>query len=163
MICALALLICAGCAGIATRPSPIAENFSVVVAGTNGNAGIYCSGSPTAEGWEILRAMGVWKSVDLDTLPDPMVPGIVSRQFAIDDWQQMFGPVEPQLESALAEIAPGTIVHCRHGMNRSRTLMILYRVRICGWTKDRAIAEAAQYGWHGSLPALKDYVQDLKP
>ena len=160
-ICATSLLCLVGCVTqIANRQSPIAENFAVVVAATNGAAGIYCSGTPTARGWEVLRGMGVMKSVNLDTVADPVVNGIVSRQFAIDDWQQTFGTVGPQLEAALLEIGPGAVVHCRHGANRSRTLIILYRMRVLGWSKARAIAEAEQFGWGNSLPALKKYVED---
>ncbi len=162
LLLSLAILIM-GAMGCATRGSDrrsdIADNFAVVAAGTNGVAGIYRSGTPTAAGWEALRGMGVVRSVNLDTTSDPVVSGIVSRQFAMDAWQQMFGPVGPQLEAALLEVGPGTIVHCAYGANRTGTLVILYRMRVCGWSKARAIAEADGLGWGNSMPALKEYVE----
>jgi hypothetical protein len=46
------------------------------------------------------------------------------------------------------------------GMNRTRTVVILYRMRVCHWNKERAVAEAVRYGWETSFPALLKYVGD---
>lgn len=87
--------------------------------------------------------------------------GMTVYYIPIDSLQQVFGPVHVQLYTALAHVKEGTFWHCSRGSNRSGTLGILYRIRVDHWTKAQAITEADLLGWGTSLPALKDFVEDL--
>jgi hypothetical protein len=114
---------------------------------------------PTA--WAYLRSLGLTKCIKLNTEPGDELSGMVVVRFPITTPDQIWGPVKEQLEGALTAIAPGTYVHCEIGENRTGTLMILYRMRVCGWTKEMAITEAKNFEWEWSLPALQLFVAGL--
>lgn len=40
-----------------------------------------------------------------------------------------------------------TLVHCQHGQDRTGLVIAAYRVRVMGWTKDSAMAEARDFGY----------------
>lgn len=54
-------------------------------------------------------------------------------------------------------------VHCQHGADRTGTMVAIYRVAVCGWTKEQAIAEMTQekYGFHSIWKNLIRYVRNL--
>ena len=54
-------------------------------------------------------------------------------------------------------------VHCQHGADRTGMMCAIYRVAVCGWTKDEAIAEMTSggFGFHSIWANLVDYVRDL--
>lgn len=119
-------------------------------------------GQPKDKGaWEYIRSLGAERSVKLNLEPGDEDSGLTVLRFPITTVQQIWGPVKPQLEAALAEIVPGTYVHCEIGENRTGTLIILYRIRVCGWSKEMAIAEAKRFEWEWSLPALQLFVHEL--
>ncbi len=41
--------------------------------------------------------------------------------------------------------------HCRGGRHRTGTLIAVYRVTDCGWTKEQAFGEMMKYGWYDAL------------
>jgi protein-tyrosine phosphatase len=49
--------------------------------------------------------------------------------------------------------------HCRGGRHRTGTLVAVYRVTDCGWTKEQAFEEMKKYGWYSALghKPLKDW------
>ena len=123
---------------------------------------VYRGGQPRdAMAWSHLRSLGITTVVKLNTEPGDETSGLIVCPFPITTVQQIFGPVEGQLNSALSAITNGTYVHCELGENRTGTLIILYRIRVCGWTKEMAIAEANETDWGWSLPALKIFVAEL--
>jgi protein tyrosine/serine phosphatase len=124
--------------------------------------GLYRGGQPKdAAAWEYLRSLGCNAVIKLNTEPGDEESGMIVQRFPITTPQQIWGPVKAQLYAALAAIAPGTYIHCEAGENRTGTLVILYRVKVCGWTKDMAIAEAKKFEWEWSLPALQIFVEEL--
>lgn len=153
----LLLLIC----GCATYPVTHGiPNFATV------DPGIVRGGQPTAEGFMWLRANGYTNIIKLNpesegTDAAAKSLGMTVYYIPIDSLQQVFGPVHVQLYTALAHVKEGTFWHCSRGSNRSGTLGILYRIRVDHWTKAQAITEADLLGWGTSLPALKDFVEDL--
>lgn len=129
--------------------------------------GIWRGGQPSLSGWTYLKGVGVSNVVKLNVESEgsdasAKALGFRVAYIPITTQQQMIGPVRPQLELALKEIHPGTFVHCTHGVNRTGTLIILYRIKVDGWIKPGAIAEADSFGWDSSFHALKDFVEDLK-
>ena len=124
--------------------------------------GLYRGGQPKdARAWEYLRSLGLTSVIKLNTESGDELSGMIVQPFPITTVQQIWGPVKPQLESALAAISPGTYVHCEIGENRTGTLIIFYRMRVCGWTKAMAVAEAKKFEWEWSLPALQVFVEEL--
>lgn len=152
----LAALALAGCA---THPLPNGiPNFAPVA------PALYRGGQPTAAGWAYLRTLGVTNIIKLNLEPENAPADFSIHPFPISPWQEIFGPVASDLEAAYALLLSNlqsnipTLVHCTEGANRTGALIILYRLRISGWPKPAAIAEANLYGWPNTLPALKDYI-----
>ena len=114
-----------------------------------------------AAAWAYLKSLGITTSLKLNTEPGDETSGLKVAPFPITTVQQIWGPVKAQLEGALAAIVPGTYIHCEIGENRTGTLIILYRIRVCGWTKEAAITEAKKFEWEWSLPALQVFVAQL--
>lgn len=124
--------------------------------------GIYRGGQPRGSAaWAYLRSIGITTSIKLNTEPGDELSGMTVLPFPITTPQQIWGPVKPQLESALASMVNGCYVHCEKGENRTGTLVILYRIKVTGWTKDKAVEEANTLGWEWSLPALQVFVAEL--
>lgn len=123
---------------------------------------IYRSGQPKdSSAWDYIRSLGIRNVIKLNTEPGDESSGLIVEPYPITTPQQIWGPVKGQLESALAAITNDTLIHCELGENRTGTLVILYRVKICAWTKELAIAEAKNFEWEWSLPALQLFVSEL--
>lgn len=54
-------------------------------------------------------------------------------------------------------------VHCQHGADRTGMMSAIYRMVVCGWTKDDAIAEMTQggFGYHTIWKNLIRFIEDL--
>jgi protein tyrosine/serine phosphatase len=54
-------------------------------------------------------------------------------------------------------------VHCQRGADRTGMVCAMYRVVICGWTKDAAIQEMRDGGFHfyPGWKNLVDYIQNV--
>lgn len=56
------------------------------------------------------------------------------------------------------------LVHCWHGSDRTGTVVALYRMVVCGWTRERAITEFVTpgFGYHaGTYPQLRQYLEGV--
>jgi protein tyrosine/serine phosphatase len=54
-------------------------------------------------------------------------------------------------------------VHCQHGADRTGLMCAIYRVTVCGWTKEEAIREMTQggFGHHAVWTNLVKFIKDL--
>lgn len=80
-------------------------------------------------------------------------PMVAVVSFPISDWQiyNPFGGVSQSFMDKILEEMTGPAkiyVHCLHGWDRTGLVIAMYRVRKYGWSKDRAMAEAIEYGYH---------------
>ena len=65
---------------------------------------------------------------------------------------------------ALIESSPQPVfLHCEHGADRTGTIVACYRMQHDGWTTDRAVAEARQYGMSVLQFGMKHYLRDYRP
>jgi hypothetical protein len=166
----VALLAVAGCS------TSLNVNLGAKKAGVEGvphfawvdhELGVARGGQPTAEGWKYLQSVGIKHVVKMNTEAEGSDAvaeslGMQVDRFPITTWQQLFGPVGPQLEEAAKAIGPGTFVHCTRGVNRTGSVVILHRVRNDLWQLPAAIAEAVSFGWESSFPALKNYCKVVR-
>jgi len=56
--------------------------------------------------------------------------------------------------------------HCRGGRHRTGTLVAVYRVTDCGWTKEQAFEEMKKYGWYSALghkPLKEWFFEEFDP
>jgi tyrosine-protein phosphatase SIW14 len=51
-------------------------------------------------------------------------------------------------------------IHCKHGSDRTGTIVALYRISNHGWTANQAMSEARNYGLSWIEFGMKDYVSD---
>lgn len=54
-------------------------------------------------------------------------------------------------------------VHCQRGADRTGTLCAVYRVVVCGWSKEKAIREMTEggFGFNPAWRNLVDYVRQM--
>lgn len=94
----------------------------------------------------------------------------------IEDWLHIpfsdrDAPTEERVKEWLAYIRSsdtgGTVfTHCRGGRHRTGTLVGVYRVTDCGWTKQRAFDEMMTFGWYSALghaPLLEWFFDAFDP
>lgn len=110
-------------------------------------------GAVTAEGVRNLYAMGVRTIVDLRDKPSPGEPeacrelGITYHKFptsgsAVPDSAEM-----NRILGIITSAGEPVYVHCSAGKHRAGTVCALYRMRVQGWSEDRAWAEQQSYGF----------------
>jgi tyrosine-protein phosphatase SIW14 len=156
----LLAVLCWGCASTPnTGPVHGVPHFDQV------ERGIYRGGQPADDGWDYLASIGVSNVIKLNTTSEGSDDGATRRGMAvryhpITLWQQLLtGPDILSMNEALAEIGPGTFIHCTHGEDRTGLLVGLYRLQE-GWSKDKALLEMVQHGYHTALMGLTDYWTD---
>ena len=52
------------------------------------------------------------------------------------------------------------LVHCKQGVDRTGTVIAIYRITHDGWTSEQAKAEANRYGMHPWQRGMKNYIHD---
>lgn len=123
---------------------------------------IAVSAQPSFEDFAGLQSRGVSNVICFNHRSE-VVPGMTVHCYYISTLRQIFGgqAMADQYAAALAEVTPGTIVHCTHGANRSGAFYIALLMRD-GMPKDEAIALANRYGYASSFPGTKRWVRNLK-
>lgn len=118
------------------------------------NEELYRGAQPDAAGILSLKRLGVKTIIDLRMSKDAWKQeAAVARANGIVYTNVPFKgtgrPRGDQVASALAIIqtSPGPVfVHCRHGCDRTGTVIACYRIRHDGWSSEAALAEARRYG-----------------
>lgn len=163
-----ALSAAAAPAGPAERPS----EWAVAVTGTSiGNLyriedGFYRGAQPSPAGFRELAALGVLNVLDL-------AGGIGDGRYMTDGTVKLFqipmsawGLHDDLVLKALRIMADPRnrplMVHCQHGADRTGALVALYRVVVQGWTKEQAVREMNEGGYHhsGLFRNLDHYVMN---
>jgi len=54
-------------------------------------------------------------------------------------------------------------LHCQHGADRTGTMCAVYRIAVCGWTKEDAISEMTEggFGFHKIWINLIDFIREI--
>ena len=52
-------------------------------------------------------------------------------------------------------------VHCKEGVDRTGTVIAVYRIAHDGWTSQEASAEVERYGMHDWTAGMKNYIHDF--
>lgn len=135
---------------------------------------VYRSGQiTTAAGWAYVKDLGVTDVLKLNFAAEgsddlATAAGLVVHDLAIqpqggqDVWDDIAGtfllPDRALLARAqtllYASLGRQWLVHCEHGQDRTGRVVGEYRVRVSGWTKDRAMKEALGLGYHLELLGL---------
>lgn len=131
------------------------------------SATLFRGAQPTAEGMRQLEAMGVKTVISLrahhsdkDKLAGTK---LASVSIPMDTWHPTDKQVVQFLRVATDAKQQPVFVHCQHGADRTGLMCGIYRVAVCGWTKEEAIKEMTQGGFnfHSTWTNLPKFLQRL--
>ena len=163
---ALALTFSAAAAVAAAQDAPKYEelpNFHQV------NGHLYRGAQPRPDGFRRLAALGVktvvnLRAADENSRAEELEARAAGLQYFNLPLPPYARPSDEQVERALAVIdAPENrpvFVHCKHGEDRTGTVVAAYRISREGWTYKRAAEEAEQHGMSRMQFEMKDFIAD---
>jgi len=159
---ALALALCGCRTDISSNGVP---NLAVV------SPGVYRGGQPAEAGWLYLRTIGVTNVVKLNTNEEgsdnymrAMGASIWYRPVNVAQQIGLESIPKNCFDGALSTVPrQGTFIHCEHGQDRTGLFAAMWRVRVDGWTKQKAEAEMLSLGFHKSLIGLWEFWEEWKP
>ena len=128
---------------------------------------LYRGAQPTAEGFRELKAMGIRTVVNLrsfhsdrDELGDL---DLGYEHITMKAWHAEDKEAVRFLKIVTDKEKLPVFVHCQHGADRTGTVCAIYRVAVCGWSKEEAVREMTEggFGFHGVWQNLARYVRRL--
>jgi len=112
---------------------------------------LYRGAQPTTEGMAQLKAMGIRTVVNLrafhsdkDELAGSDLKG---ERLATKPWHGEIEDVIRFLRIVTDTNNLPVFVHCQRGADRTGVMCAMYRIAVCGWSKDDAIHEMTQGGF----------------
>ena len=115
---------------------------------------LYRSGQPDGAGFRELAALGVKTVLDLKGGDGDGDTARGASLKLVHVPMTAFGLRDDRVLEALRILSDPAnrplVVHCQHGSDRTGALMALYRVVVQGWSKDDAIREMNEGGYHHS-------------
>lgn len=122
---------------------------------------LYRGAQPTAEGMAQLKAKGIKTVVNLRAWhsdKDKVAgTGLKSMRFELEPWRGDTEEVVDFLKVVTDTNNLPVFVHCQRGADRTGMMCAMYRITVCGWTKQQAIDEMKNGGF-GFNPVWKDLV-----
>jgi protein tyrosine/serine phosphatase len=126
---------------------------------------LFRGAQPTAQGLAHLKTLGVKTVVNLRSLHSDRdeigESALAYERIRFDPWKS---PEIPEIVRFLHIVGDPNrtpvFVHCRHGMDRTGFMCAAYRVVFCGWSKEAAIREWRDIGFHEDF--YESYVTFLK-
>jgi protein tyrosine phosphatase (PTP) superfamily phosphohydrolase (DUF442 family) len=131
--------------------------------------GVYRGAQPDAAGVKRLQELGIKTIINLRMPKDSWSGealaanggGIIYTNVPLRGFGR---PTDEQVRTVLAIIdsLPGPVfIHCRHGCDRTGTIVACYRMQHDHWALDQALKEASQYGFSWLERGMKGFVQDF--
>ncbi len=136
------------------------------------NDGLYRGAQPSAAGFQELSKLGVKTVLDLrefdsrsrEEKRDVEAAGM---RYVNIPLQGTNVPADSDIAMALSLIgekgAGPVFVHCRRGADRTGTVIAAYRVTHDGWSGEKALREAKDYGMAWYAGGMRRYIRDYKP
>jgi hypothetical protein len=126
---------------------------------------LYRGAQPTAEGMVGLQGLGVRSVISLRTLRSDRHElhgtGLKSVSLGMVPWRVKADEVVKFLKTATSTNNLPAFVHCEYGADRTGLMCAMYRIVVCDWTKQEAIAEMKDGGFHFS-PVWKNLVSFIE-
>jgi protein tyrosine/serine phosphatase len=126
---------------------------------------IYRSAQPLAGAQEALTALGIktvislrWSADKSELLPD------VNRVHApIESWDVDHDEVMRALKALIDPAHQPVLLHCRHGADRTGTVIAAYRMLVQDWSAEDAISEMREggYNYHAVWTNMIRYLHRL--
>jgi len=128
---------------------------------------LYRGAQPTEDGFRRLKEMNIKTVISLRSFnSDRNLLGDTDLDYEhlyVKAWHPEDKEVVRFLQIVTDTNRTPVFVHCQHGADRTGTMCAIYRIVVCGWTKDQAIKEMTEggFGFHATWQNLIDYVRDL--
>jgi protein tyrosine phosphatase (PTP) superfamily phosphohydrolase (DUF442 family) len=132
--------------------------------------GLYRGGQPSAEGVAWLKSLGVKTVLNLrhyhgDTEQQQVESvGLRYERIAMTSRD---APTPEQVARFLAIVRDPALrpvyIHCEHGVDRTGTMMAVYRMEDEGWSNAEAYAEMESFGAHLIFQDLRKFVKTYRP
>jgi len=165
------LLTWVGCVSVPIADRPATWAQPVELAGVPNlyriSGELYRGEQPTSQGMQNLKKLGVKTIINLRSLHSDRDEigdaGLAYEHIYMKPWH----PEEEDVVRFLKIVTdPGrtpALVHCKHGADRTGTMVAVYRIAVQGWSKFEAIREMTQggFGYHPIWSVLPLWVQTL--
>jgi tyrosine-protein phosphatase SIW14 len=128
---------------------------------------LYRGAQPTAVGMRQLKAMGVKTVLNLRSFNSDRKElgdtGLAYEHISMKAWHPEREDIIRFLQITTDKNRAPVFVHCQHGADRTGLMCAVYRVAVCGWTKEEAIREMTQggFGHHVIWSNLTKFMADL--
>jgi protein tyrosine phosphatase (PTP) superfamily phosphohydrolase (DUF442 family) len=127
---------------------------------------LYRSAMPEEPGFESLQQLKIASVLSLRWNPDPdPTPGSGPRRLHIPirTWDLDEAHVVEFLKLASDPANQPMLVHCKHGADRTGTMVAAYRIVVQGWSKEDALAEMKddRYGHHWIWSNLRRFIRNM--
>lgn len=126
---------------------------------------LYRGAQPNARGMKQLKAMGIKTVVNLrgyhSDNDEVLGTGLKQGRLHMEPWHAADDDVVGFLKLATDTNNLPVFVHCQRGADRTGMVCAMYRITVCGWTKEEAIRELKDGGF-GFNPAWKNIVRYIE-
>jgi len=129
------------------------------------NTNFYRGAQPSARGVTELKALGIKTVVDLRAFHSDTAllagTGMKQSRFHLQPWHAANADVIRFLRIASNTNNLPLFVHCQRGADRTGMMCAMYRIAVCGWTKDQALDEMKNGGF-AFYPGWKNLVRYIE-
>lgn len=128
---------------------------------------LYRSAQPTSLGMKNLKKLGITTIVNLRSFHsdrDELAgTGLGYEHIHMKAWHPEEKEVIRFIRIVTDDQKTPVLVHCQHGADRTGTMCAVYRILICGWTKQEALDEMTKggFGYHKIWFNLVNYIEKL--
>ncbi|MEM7048154.1 MAG: dual specificity protein phosphatase family protein [Acidobacteriota bacterium] len=131
------------------------------------SATLYRSAQPSAEGMANLENLGVATVVNLRSFSSDRDElegtGLAYEHIYMKAWHPERKEVVRFLRIVTNARRTPVLVHCKHGADRTGTMVALYRIVVEGWSKEEALKEMTTggFGFHRIWSNLPRWIEKL--
>ena len=164
---ALSLMLAVGAAHAAARP----ENWATPIEQTalpnlhRVSPAIYRSAQPRDGAQAAVDALGIKSVISLRWSEDTpkLLPNAKRIHAPIESWDVDHEEVMRALRALLDPANQPVLLHCRHGADRTGTVIAAYRMLVDNWSADDAIVEMREggYNYHAMWKNMIRYLRKL--
>lgn len=126
---------------------------------------IYRSAQPESGAHEALQRLGVRSVISLRFRGDraDLLPGVRRIHAPIESWDVDHPEVMRALRALVDPDNQPVLLHCRHGADRTGTVIAAYRMVVEGWSAEEAIEEMREggYNYHAIWRNMVRYLRRL--
>jgi protein tyrosine/serine phosphatase len=127
--------------------------------------GLWRGAQPDARGFAELKRMGVKTVVNLRTSSSDREAlaglGLDYLELPIEPQDLEVDEVVTFLKVATDPGRQPVFVHCKHGADRTGTVVAMYRIVEQGWPREKALSELDRFGFHEIWANLRIFIHGV--